>query len=101
MICKSCSSKNCAERYQDLEIECPNCNGNGCDDCHHGRFKTDDCPQKFISDYVSTFRLIDLFEKGIPPVEGGSLNQTLWFIDAATTLKSEDATVLDELTNGN
>jgi hypothetical protein len=45
--------------------------------------------------------LVDLFQKGIPPVAGGALNQTMWFIDAASTLKHEDAIVEEELTNGN
>jgi len=101
LICKSCSSKECCEKYQNLEIECPECDGTGCDSCNRGRFNLSECPQKFIGDYISTFRLVDLFQKGIPPVAGGALNQTMWFIDAAATLKNEDAIVEEELTNGN
>jgi len=46
----------------------------------------------------TTIQLIDFFEKGHPPVTGGTLNQTAWFINAATALKSEDNRVLNELT---
>ena len=112
MICKSCTGSKCCEQYQQLEIECPECDGVGCEKnenknhsvaespgCKNGRFNLDQCPQDFIRDYVSTFRLVDLFENGIPPVAGGSLDQTLWFLNAHRTLKHEDAIVLEELTS--
>ncbi len=100
MICKSCTASKCCERYQQIEIECPECEGIGdsCEHCKNGRFELTQCPQEFIRDYVPTFRLVDLFENGTPPVAGGALDQTLWFLNAHRTLKNEDAIVLEELT---
>ena len=34
--------------------------------------------------------MIELFKKGLPPVAGGSLDQSVWFIEAASTLERED-----------
>lgn len=35
--------------------------------------------------------LIDLFHKGIPPIAGGSLDQSAGFIDAAQQLRNDEA----------
>lgn len=105
VVCKSCTVSNCCEQYKQLEIECPECDGKGCGDdskkngCENGRFKIDQCPQSFIRDYVPAFRLVDLFEKGIAPVEGGAMAQTCWFLNAHRQLKHEDAVVLEDLTS--
>jgi hypothetical protein len=34
--------------------------------------------------------MIELFNKGLPPIAGGSLDQSVWFIQAASTLNRED-----------
>jgi hypothetical protein len=55
------------------------------------------CPQQYIGDVVDALQLSDLFFKGIPPVAGGALDQSAWFIQAARTMKLEDARVKEEL----
>lgn len=40
---------------------------------------------------IDVATLIDLFEAGLPPVAGGALNQTAWFLDAARELKTYKA----------
>jgi len=37
---------------------------------------------------IEVSHLADLFESGLPPVAGGALNQTAWFLDAARELKT-------------
>lgn len=34
--------------------------------------------------------LIDLFEKGLPPVTGGVLDQAAWFIEASKVFANEE-----------
>lgn len=41
------------------------------------------CPQKMLGPKLIEFtRLATLYEKGLPPIAGGSLEQAAWFIDA-------------------
>lgn len=40
---------------------------------------------------IDVASLIELFENGLPPVAGGSLDQTAWFLDAARELKTFNA----------
>jgi hypothetical protein len=36
-------------------------------------------------------QLIDLFEKGLPPIAGGTLDQAVWFLEAVKVLHNEEA----------
>jgi len=40
---------------------------------------------------AQTTELVDLFHSGMPPVAGGSMDQTVWFIEAARQLKNDEA----------
>jgi hypothetical protein len=40
---------------------------------------------------VDAVELIDLFRKGLPPVSGGTLDQSVWFLDAARILENEES----------
>jgi hypothetical protein len=62
--------------------------------------KIDGCPNKYCRKVVQAVGLIDLFEKGLPPVAGGALDQSVWFTEAATILNNEDAKA-KALLNGN
>lgn len=42
--------------------------------------------------------MIDLFEKGLPPIAGGTLDQSVWFIEAARILSNEEALAKREAT---
>ena len=37
---------------------------------------------------IEVSNLVDLFESGLPPVAGGSLDQTAWFLEAVRELKT-------------
>jgi hypothetical protein len=42
---------------------------------------------------VPLVELADLFEKGIPPIAGGALDQAAWFLHATKTLAHEEASI--------
>jgi hypothetical protein len=72
-------------------MECPECNGAGCDECGNtGQFTIIGCPNKFCRDVVKVTRLADLFEKGLPPIAGGALDQAAWFLDAVQILSNDE-----------
>lgn len=92
-VCKSCRSK-CHElptEHERLEIECPTCNGGGCDECEDGYVEIKECPKKYCSEVIPALDLIDFFGKGMPPVAGGTLDQTVSFLQAARQLQSDEA----------
>ena len=43
-----------------------------------------------------TVRLADLFYKGLPPVAGGSLDQSAWFLDAVGIFRYDESQVKAE-----
>jgi len=55
------------------------------------------CPQKFIGGITSVLPLVELFHAGLPPVAGGVLDQSAWFVEVARTVKREDAKVVQYL----
>ena len=68
-------------------MDCPECEGQDkeCRDCEgRGSFDIVGCPKEMITS--ETQRIIEyaeLFYKGLPPVAGGTLDQTYWFLTAA------------------
>ena len=99
MLCRSCAPGHCrslSTEQERIEIECPSCEGHGCKNCKDGSFEIDGCPNAFCSGIVSTLDMIDLFAKGLPPVSGGMLDQSVSFINAARLLESEERRVQNE-----
>ena len=45
----------------------------------------------FCKEIVPAVGLIELFEKGLPPIAGGTLDQAVWFLEAAKVLRNEEA----------
>jgi len=66
-------------------MDCVNCGGKGCDECEYtGKLSITKCPLEFItSDVFEIIALAGLFEKGLPPIAGGVLDQAKIFVDAA------------------
>ncbi len=92
MLCRHCTTK-CMDKGTDAEpvlIRCPACDGAGCDRCDHGDVKINGCPQDECASVVSAIRMFDLFEKGLPPISGGVLDQSACFIEAAQLFRSEE-----------
>lgn len=84
--------KRC-EDAEDIELECPLCNGKGCDHCDGGCFKLDGCPNSYARELFPAIRLADLFEKGLPPIAGGTLDQSVSFLEFARELEYQDGVV--------
>ena len=99
MLCRSCTNVTCrslSTERDKIEIECPRCNGEGCEECKNGLFEIDGCPNSFCSSVVRSLTMFDLFEKGLPPVTGGVLDQSNSFIEAAQFFESEERRVKNE-----
>jgi hypothetical protein len=79
-------------------MECISCDGVGCEDCIEGRVQISGCPKKYCREVVPAISLIDLFQKGLPPIAGGTLDQSVWFIEAAKILGYEEAQAKSEAT---
>ena len=58
-----------------------------------GMLKINGCPNNYCRSIAPVATLIDLFEKGLPPVAGGSLDQAAWFLEASRTLQSDEISV--------
>ena len=75
-----------------VELECPACGGRGCDECRDGRWDLTMCPKRFVTaDIWQVVELAELYEKGLPPEPGGSLDQSQSFVQAARFVWSERA----------
>lgn len=64
-----------------------------CDECGGtGTFDITDCPQRWIDDWVwQMIELAEMYEKGLPPVIGGVLDQTAYFVRFAKQVIDESA----------
>jgi hypothetical protein len=85
-LCRNCTGKKCHDigtEAEPIDLQCPACDGEGCEECTDGWFKLDGCPNRYCRTVVPAIELIDLFEKGLPPVSGGVLNQSASFLNAA------------------
>lgn len=68
-----------------MEEDCPSCHKRGCKECGGtGRFVIDKCPREFVgSAFNDLFRYAAMFERGLPPIAGGVLDQSPWFLEFA------------------
>jgi len=65
-------------------LKCFMCGETGCDECNQtGRITITGCPLRFIDDDIwNVIELCRLYDKGLPPIAGGSLDQMRAFIVA-------------------
>ena len=99
LLCKHCTNKSCNDlgtETEPIEIECPACDGNGCDECNLGAIKIMGCPNTFCREVTQAVNLADLFEKGMPPISGGALDQSAWFIESVRVLSNEESALRAE-----
>ena len=97
LVCKHCVPGRCVSCPNDvetIEVDCPECEQRGCDFCNgDGRHEYASCPQEHTREVAPLLPLVSLFEKGLPPVAGGALDQDHWFLEACQYLWSEHARV--------
>ena len=72
-------------------MACVTCNGAGCRACDgKGMFEITKCPLELIThDVWKIIKFAELYEKGLPPVAGGALDQAVSFVDAASFIFAE------------
>lgn len=95
-LCEGCTfrecEKGCPSELEPALVECPICGGDGCDECDGGEYAVTSCPKLLVdSELVETIELAGMYEKGLPPVEGGVLDQSHWFAAACRFIWSEQA----------
>lgn len=75
-----------------IEMQCTGCEGDGCNECNKtGKLVITCCPMEYITDDVwEVIRFAELYEKGLPPVAGGALDQAYNFIKAADFIMKEN-----------
>ena len=79
---------------QSNEIVCPTCDNrqlkseDPCPDCEGGWVEIPGCPNAYCGEMINVSELIDFFHKGLPPISGGVLDQSAWFLHASKLLKS-------------
>jgi hypothetical protein len=77
-----------------IEIECPECDGDGCGSCDGGMFTLVECPRKFVPQEIfAAINMSTLAEKGLLPVAGGLLDQSSWYMELMHAMNSECAKV--------
>lgn len=81
---------------EPIEIDCPTCEGGGCAHCNNGAVRIDGCPNDYCRSVINTVSMVELFGKGLPPVAGGVLDQSAWFLEASRILESEDSRAKSE-----
>jgi len=73
-----------------MVMQCPICGGRGCDECVGGEIEHTSCPLYLIGgDIADAIDYAELWEKGLPPIAGGALDQSQSFIIAARFIFAE------------
>jgi len=74
-------------------MRCPVCDGRRCDACGgRGEIEIKQCPQTLVTaDVWEAIEFAELYEKGLPPVAGGALDQAQVFIEACRMIWAEQA----------
>lgn len=74
-------------------MQCPVCSGGGCSACEgSGRFSVTECPRKLVPHEAwEMIEAADMTRRGLPPVAGGSLDQTQTFLDACRFIWADES----------
>lgn len=94
-VCRDCKGLHkCKDKptaLSPISMECTECSGLGCKECKDvGTVDIEVCPLYCIgSDMQEVLEYADLYKKGLPPVMGGSLDQSKSFILACNFIFRE------------
>lgn len=88
--------QNIVTQETPAEVECPCCGGIGCDQCVDGWFAVTQCPSKYIGqELISDIQIVSACEHHLP-VAGGLLDQSAWWFELRSLLKSEEHLIQEE-----
>ena len=83
-ICSNCRRGNCTLGIGPNNlavIECPDCDGSGCDECGEtGQVTIDQCALDYTRGLGQLANLATYAEKGMLPLPGPLLDQPAWFV---------------------
>lgn len=97
-LCKSCVGR-CREvvrEDQPIEIECPVCDGDGCEHCEDGTFRVTQCPSRYIGRSLISDIHVAMSSDYLLPISGGILDQSAWWFELRETVKREESRIQDE-----
>lgn len=78
-------------------IACTCCDGRGCLSCESGYVIIDRCPRQIVGDRINNaVDYVAFAERGFLPVQGGSLDQSQWFMNLFSHMQSEVAKIQEE-----
>jgi hypothetical protein len=81
---------------QPAEIQCPVCEGDGCNHCSGGWYEITECPSKYIgTELIDDIRIVTASEQHLP-VAGGLLDQSAWWFELRQSLQAEERRIQDE-----
>jgi len=81
---------------QPAEIQCPVCEGDGCDYCSGGWYEVSECPSKYIgTELIDDIRIVTASEQHLPAA-GGLLDQSAWWFELRQSLQAEERRIQDE-----
>ena len=74
-------------------FECPDCDARGCPECGgRGDYEVGVPIEEYVThDVWQVIQYAKLYEKGLPPVAGGALDQAAVFVDACLFIWQEQA----------
>jgi len=77
---------------QPIQMDCLDCNGAGCEQCDgKGYLDVTMCPQQYVTrDVWQVIEYAALYEKGLPPIMGGVLDQAQIFLAACQFIWAEE-----------
>jgi hypothetical protein len=77
------------------------CSGDGCEHCKDGYFEFTECPTRFVGpELIEDIRIVGASEHHLPSA-GGLLDQSAWWFELQSLLKSEETLVQDEQSKRN
>lgn len=77
-------------------IDCPCCNGFGCEHCEDGRFKLTQCGIEYVGPEIwEAIRAASVAEHHLPKA-GGTMDQSKWFVDVWIAFSNEKSKLESE-----
>lgn len=81
---------------QPADVQCPECEGDGCEYCDEGFFKLTECPSRYIgNELISDIQIVSASEHHLP-VAGGLLDQSAWWFELRDRLKRDEMQIKAE-----